>query len=98
MTGVAPLSFFKNYFDRRVQAHVWINEEQPLPSLVTADAGAIAASLEEHGHIVLNGVQFATDEAEVLPESEAAPWAMAQYLTDNPEASVLCRGTHRWHR
>jgi OOP family OmpA-OmpF porin len=60
--------------------------------LVTVNAAAMAKGIEEAGHIALYGLRFATDSAEIAPESEATLAEMATFLRENPETSVYVVG------
>lgn len=57
--------------------------------LVTVDAEAIGRDLEEKGRVVLDGLFFAFDTADLTPESAPALAEIASYLAAHPE-----RGFH----
>lgn len=60
--------------------------------LVTVNAAAMAKGIEETGHIALYGLRFATDSAEIAPESETTLAEMATFLHENPETDVYVVG------
>ncbi len=60
--------------------------------LVAVDAEAIGADLEEFGRVVLDGIVFAFDKADILPESKPALDAVAGYLADHPDMNFYVVG------
>ncbi|HPF36445.1 OmpA family protein [bacterium] len=53
--------------------------------LVTVNVEAIGRDLEEKGRVVLNGLFFAYDTADLTPASDAALTVIASYLAAQPE-------------
>lgn len=60
--------------------------------MVTISAEALAAGLDAEGHVRVDGLLFAHDEAELLPESAEALQALADLLNDRPDLSLYVVG------
>lgn len=70
-----------------------IVEEKPVESgRVIVDAGAIGKGIAEEGRVVLDGIVFAFDKADILPESKPALDAIAEYLAANPSQTFYVVG------
>jgi len=76
-----------------IGALIDIIEEAPAQTgLVVVDAEAIGADMAEYGRVVLDGIVFDFDSADLLPESEAALTNIAAYLGAHPEARFFVVG------
>lgn len=60
--------------------------------MVTISAEALAAGLDAEGHVRVDGLLFAHDEADLLPESAEALQALADLLNDRPDLSLYVVG------
>jgi len=70
-----------------------IIEEAPLETgLVVVDAEAIGADMVEYGRVVLDGLVFGFDSAELLAESDAALGEIAAYLNAHPNQRFFVVG------
>ncbi len=59
---------------------------------VTVSAEALASGLEANGHVRVDGLLFALDQADLLPCSETALQAVAELLEQNPGMSLYVVG------
>lgn len=69
-----------------------IEVEAAETGLVIVDAEAIGSDMAEYGRVVLDGIVFDFDSADLLPESDAALSNIAAYLGDNPDQSFFVVG------
>lgn len=60
--------------------------------LVSVSAEAIGSDIAEYGRVVLDGIVFAFDSAELLDESAPALQSIAQYLADHPDTQFYVVG------
>lgn len=60
--------------------------------MVTISAEALAAGLDAEGHVRVDGLLFAHDEADLLPESAEALQALADLLNARPDLSLYVVG------
>jgi outer membrane protein OmpA-like peptidoglycan-associated protein len=69
-----------------------IEVEQAETGLITVDAEAIGADIDEYGRVVLDGIFFDHDKSTLKPESATALAAIAEFLSTNPEMSFYVVG------
>ena len=62
-----------------------VEVEAPETGLVVVDAEAIGSDIAEYGRVVLDGIVFEFNSAELADESAEALQAMADFLTANPD-------------
>lgn len=62
-----------------------IEVEAAETGLITINAEAIGSDIDEYGRVVLDGIVFDFNSADLLPASDEALDAMATYLTANPD-------------
>jgi outer membrane protein OmpA-like peptidoglycan-associated protein len=69
-----------------------IESEAMDTGMVTVDAEAMAKGLDATGHIAIYGIYFATNSAEITPESAPTLTEIATLLTDRPDLRLLVVG------
>lgn len=69
-----------------------VEVEQAETGLITVDAEAIGADIDEYGRVVLDGIFFDHDKATLKPESATALSAIAEFLSANPGLSFYVVG------
>lgn len=68
-------------------------EEKPMATgEITVDAKAMGQGLAQNGHIALYGIHFATDSANLMPDSDAQLQQMAALLKARPKLKVFIVG------
>ncbi len=87
-----------------VAAMIAVVETKPAETgLVVANAEAMGRDIEELGRTVLHGLQFAYDEAALLPESKPALDEIARFLKASPAGRFYvvghtdAKGTHAYN-
>jgi OOP family OmpA-OmpF porin len=67
-------------------------KEADVSQVMTADAAAMAASIERTGHVAIYGVTFDTGQSTITPQSDAALGEMVTLLTNNPSWRMRIEG------
>jgi OOP family OmpA-OmpF porin len=67
-------------------------KEAEVSQVMTADATAMAASIERTGHVAIYGVSFDSGQATIKPQSDAALAEMVTLLTKNPSWRLRIEG------
>jgi outer membrane protein OmpA-like peptidoglycan-associated protein len=67
-------------------------KEAELTQAMTADATAMAESIEKTGHVAIYGVTFDTGQSTIKPQSDAALAEMVTLLTKNPSWRMRIEG------
>jgi outer membrane protein OmpA-like peptidoglycan-associated protein len=79
--------------DNPVGVLLQVVESGQMPSgEVTVDSAAIAQGLESEGKFALYGLQFATDNADLRPDSDATLKQMSDVLRQQPDLKVFIVG------
>ncbi|MEO0617242.1 MAG: OmpA family protein [Pseudomonadota bacterium] len=101
---IYALVSLEQHSSNEVAALITIVETKPAETgLVVADAEAMGRDIEELGRTVLYGLQFAYDEAELLPESKAALDEIGGFLNTATDARFYvvghtdAKGTHAYN-
>ncbi|MEO0466741.1 MAG: OmpA family protein [Pseudomonadota bacterium] len=69
-----------------------IEVEAAETGLVIVDAEAMGSDMAEYGRVVLDGIVFDFDSADLLPQSDAALSNIATYLNANPDQTFFVVG------
>lgn len=69
-----------------------IEVEAAETGLVIVDAEAMGSDIAEYGRVVLDGIVFDFDSADLLPESQPALEAISEYLAAHPDKSFYVVG------
>jgi len=69
-----------------------VESEEMDTKMVTVDAEAIAKGIDGTGHMAIYGIQFATDSAQIKPESAPVLAQIAALLEARPELRLLVVG------
>lgn len=69
-----------------------IEEQAAETDLVVVNADAMGKDIDEFGRVVLDGLQFAHDEATLLPESAPALTEIARFLSMRPDLAFYVVG------
>jgi OOP family OmpA-OmpF porin len=67
-------------------------KESEVSQVMTADATAMAASIERTGHVAIYGVTFDSGQSTIKPQSDAALAEMVTLLTSNPSWRMRIEG------
>jgi outer membrane protein OmpA-like peptidoglycan-associated protein len=83
----------QNPHDTPVGVMLQVIESGHMPSgEVTVDSAAIAKGLQSEGKFALYGLQFATDSADLRPDSDATLKQMSDVLHQQPDLKVFIVG------